>query len=124
MTSHSPTTQQLSQSWDRSSEAYELYVHNFTSQFAVDAIAKANLTGLENVLEVAAGAGAMTLHLASEVKSVHATDFSSEMLKRLQSQLKHNQITNVITEAMDGQALTFPDESFDAVFFPPGGDVV
>ncbi len=108
-------SQDLAKAWDRSSQTYDRYVHDFTGKFAAEAMALALLTGKEKVLDVAAGTGALTLQMARHAQQVTAIDISPMMLKLLQTRLQQNNITNVVTKVMDGQALTIKEHSYDVV---------
>ena len=77
------------------------------------------------VLEVGAGSGVLTEALFPRVKSVMATDFAPKMVDVLRERLQAAGAANVQCDVMDGQALAFPDASFDAaassfalMFFP------
>ena len=70
------------------------------------------------VLDVAAGAGDQTLHVASRVGpggSVLATDISPSILEFAAAEAKRAGYTHVSTRAMDGEHLELEDASFDAV---------
>lgn len=85
------------------------------------------LPSAAKILDVACGCGELSraalLHCLAEEKSsgVHghitATDFSSEMLDIARSNLAFARAQDSIRiEQQDGQALSYPDASFDAVF--------
>lgn len=73
------------------------------------------LTGRGDVLELAAGTGMVTVEIASVVRSLVATDMSPEMLAVLGKRIEALGMTNVIVKEADVSALTFADQSFDAV---------
>lgn len=64
------------------------------------------------VLELACGTGQMTYRLASGVKSIRATDFSSKMLARA---AQNGAAENVSFCEADATKLQFEDASFDGV---------
>jgi ubiquinone/menaquinone biosynthesis C-methylase UbiE len=73
---------------------------------------------IRNVLDVGAGTGYQTIELLKAGKRVTAIDISHEMLRRLEQSVAedpnfNNDALTVLN--MDGQALDFPDENFDAV---------
>jgi phosphatidylethanolamine/phosphatidyl-N-methylethanolamine N-methyltransferase len=76
-------------------------------------IAQLNLQPGESVLLVGAGTGLDLEWLPADVL-ITATDITPAMVARINqwNQLLHKQ---VVATVMDGQALTFPDQSFDAV---------
>jgi ubiquinone/menaquinone biosynthesis C-methylase UbiE len=68
------------------------------------------------VVDVAAGPGTLSLKLAPRVKHVTALDFSASMLERLRRGAAGQKLDNIETLEGDGQALPFPDATFDAGF--------
>lgn len=67
------------------------------------------------VLEVAAGTGLISQHLALAVAELVATDASEDMLSILRGRLADAGATNVEVRIADALALDFDDGSFDAV---------
>ncbi len=86
-----------------------------------DCIAR-DLSGDEQVLELACGTGQLTFPLCDKVGSYVATDFSENMVaeaRRLYGKLRRNDADNMrgglTFEVQDATALTYPDNSFDVV---------
>lgn len=98
--------------WDKAADHYEKTAHPFTARFAEAALARVALTSRSQVLDVAAGTGALTLAAARTGAQVLATDFSPGMIARIVAA----GLPNVAAQVMDGQALALPDGRFDAVF--------
>ncbi|WP_258104871.1 class I SAM-dependent methyltransferase [Marinoscillum sp. MHG1-6] len=114
------------ENWGKASRGYatevaprlmDLYVSEFLDRLEV--------SKESNVIEVAAGSGAMTLPLSRRVKSVLATDFSPPMLEVLESRAVEVGVQNVETALMDGQNLEVDSDRFDGalcsfglMFFP------
>ncbi|RVT93403.1 class I SAM-dependent methyltransferase [Sphingomonas crocodyli] len=98
--------------WDTAAQHYERTAHPFTARFAEAALARVPLTPKSRVLDVAAGTGALALAAARTDAQILATDFSPGMVARIAAA----NLPNVEAQVMDGQALTLPDASFDAVF--------
>ncbi len=98
--------------WDEAARHYEKTAHPFTSRFAVAALARVPLGPDSDVLDVAAGTGALALAAARSGARVVATDFSPGMVARIAAVAP----PNVEARVMDGQALALPDAAFDAVF--------
>lgn len=79
------------------------------------------LAGVKNghkVLDVAAGAGEQSITAAKKVGPagyVLATDISPNILAFAQKMAKDAGVENIETKVMDGENLTVPDASFDAV---------
>ena len=97
--------------WDGASE-YQRTAQAFTSHYAERAWAEAALPAGAEVLDIAAGTGALALVAARAGARVTATDFSPAMVE---SVLSHG-LPNLHARVMDGQALDLPDASFDAAF--------
>jgi len=98
--------------WDNAAEQYERTAHPFTARYAEAALARVTLGPGSDVLDVAAGTGALALAAALTGARVLATDFSPGMVARLAGSAP----PNVEARVMDGQALSLPDAAFDAVF--------
>ncbi|MGV8843205.1 MAG: class I SAM-dependent methyltransferase [Pseudomonas sp.] len=98
--------------WDVAAKHYQQTAHPFTARFAEAALARVSLTSTSRVLDVATGTGALALAAARTGAQVLATDFSAGMVACVAAA----GLPNVEARVMDGQALTFPDASFDAVF--------
>ncbi|NEU14393.1 class I SAM-dependent methyltransferase [Methylobacterium sp. BTF04] len=98
--------------WDTVARHYEQTAHPFTARYAEAALARVALTSRSRVLDVAAGAGALARAAARTGAQVVATDFSPGMVARIAAA----GLANIDARVMDGQALTLPDASFDAVF--------
>jgi ubiquinone/menaquinone biosynthesis C-methylase UbiE len=100
------------ESWDQFSRDYEEMAEPSTGRFA---IALADLVGVaagERVIDIGCGPGALALHLARIGAQVTAIDHSPAMVARL-GKRAGEQGAAIHAEAMDGQALTFADDSFD-----------
>ncbi len=70
------------------------------------------------VLDVAAGAGEQSITTAKKVGAtgfVLVTDISSNILEFAQQMAKQAGLNNIETQVMDGENLTIPDSTFDAV---------
>ncbi len=98
--------------WDKAARHYEKTAHPFTALYAEAALARVALGPTSQVLDVAAGTGALAFAAARTGAQVLATDFSSGMVARIAAA----GLPNVDARVMDGQALDLPDARFDAVF--------
>jgi len=100
--------------WDIASQGYASNIAPYMMEpFAAEIIHRLDVDHQANVLEVAAGSGALTLALSKRVKSLLATDFSPKMLEILGERISDAGIENTELELMDGQALEIDNASFD-----------
>ena len=106
-----PSPLATAEPWDLVAEGY--VAENLISfeAFAREALRLVPATG--DVLDVAAGPGSLALQAARTARQVHAIDFAPAMLAQLHARAAQAGIGNVITRVADGQALPFPDESFE-----------
>lgn len=103
--------------WERTAEQYEAEGDVFTSRFAEEAWRLAEIAAGAKVLDVATGVGALLLPALRAGANAHAIDFSDAMVARAQRRAARIDPAAADRIArMDGQALTFPDASFDAAF--------
>ncbi len=108
-----PQPDQLSENWDDHVGVYELVFEPFTLAFAEAAIDRLALQPGSRVLDVGAGSGGAALLVAKRGMDITAIDSSAGMIDRLHERAVAQGLT-VEAQIMDGQALTFPDASFDA----------
>jgi len=116
---HAPTGQRVDVS------AYERYLGRWSRLFVPAVLAAAEVAAGDRVLDVAVGPGeaaAIALTRVGPMGLVVGVDISCDMLEAARARLHHNRLR---LAAMDGQALAFPDSSFDRVvcqlglmFFP------
>jgi len=103
------------ENWGAASRGYaEKVAPVMMRTFATTLVDRLHVDDTSDVLEVAAGSGALTEMLFPRVKSVLATDFAPQMLDVLRERLATWGANNVRCEVMDGQALDLADSSFDA----------
>jgi len=95
--------------YERNSEAQQ--------KWARELIAKLNLTGVENILDLGCGDGKVTAELAQIVGSgsVVGVDNSRQMIELAKEKYTQNQQPNLSFQVMDAGDLSF-DECFDVVF--------
>ena len=100
---------------DDFARVYEETAHRITvpvSLAALDAVGK--IGGGTRVLDVAAGAGALSISAAERGASVTAIDIAPGMVRRLAEKL--NGFRGCKVREMDGEALDLADDAFDATF--------
>ncbi len=111
-----PSIDQTPQGWDATVEDYDRFLTPFFARFAEDALRLVGVQPGQRVLDVAAGPGTLALLAARQGAGVVATDFAPAMIARLRQRAGEAGMANLTAEVMDGQALTLPDDSFDAAF--------
>ncbi|MEO5767378.1 MAG: methyltransferase domain-containing protein [Polyangia bacterium] len=109
--------------WDLVAAGYVAENLSSFEAFAREALRLVPARG--RVIDVAAGPGSLSLQAALTAAHVDAVDFAPGMLAQLRERAATAKITNVTAQVADGQALPFPDHSFDAaysmfglIFFP------
>jgi ubiquinone/menaquinone biosynthesis C-methylase UbiE len=108
-------TNEESQAKINSAIVYEELFEPIFQKFAGAAIElTGNITRNSNVIDIAAGTGALSLLAAKRGAHVLAVDISQEMLDRLSKRLKSH--LNCTVNIMDGQHLDIPDAAFDVSF--------
>lgn len=106
--------QAAAEAWYRWSSTLNQWLGKATDKL----LAMANIAEGQQVLDVAAGAGEQSITVARKVGPtglVLATDISSNILEFAQQMANQAGLKNIRTEVMDGENLTLPDASFDAV---------
>lgn len=102
------------ENWDAASLGYSVNVAPLMMEpFTEDFIDRLDVNQDMTAIEVAAGSGAFTEHLARRVRSVLATDFSPGMLEINKERTKDAGLANVNYEVMDGQKLMVENSAFD-----------
>lgn len=102
--------------WDAVAEGYAETTMKAFKVAVERALELAPLTLNSKILDVACGPGTLSLLAAKMVSSVHAIDFSREMIEVFKAKVKKKGIGNIEIECGDGQALPFDNDSFDAAF--------
>lgn len=96
--------------WDSNVSPYVQSAEPFTAMFCRDAVALAEIEPGLTLLDVATGPGALAIAAAQAGADVTAIDFSKAMIDQLATQIGALPIKAM---QMDGQALDFPDATFD-----------
>lgn len=106
--------QSAAQAWYRWSPTLNEWLGKATETM----LEMAGVSAGQRVLDVAAGAGEQTITTAKKVGEtgyVLATDISSNILEFAREMAKEAGMKNIETKVMDGENLTVPDSTFDAV---------
>lgn len=122
------TPDQRPEGWNRTSEGYDEHVWTLVYPFAEELVERAAIDPADEVLDVAAGTGAVTMLAARRARRVMALDFAESMLERLRARVRSEEAHNVGVTRADGQNMPLEDGSFDVVccnfgviFFPDRG---
>jgi len=101
--------------WDRVAGIYDIFVNviNGKTHKELRQIISNLIQAEDSVLECACGTGLLSTVIASNCKTLTATDFSSKMLKRAEKNC--SAFTNVTFRQADILSLDFPDNAFDTV---------
>ena len=118
------TIEQRPEGWDAAVERYNEMASQISDEIAPLLCDLAGVQDGLRVLDVGAGPGTVALAAAARGAEVTAVDFSPGMIERLRRNAAELGV-EVDAEVMDGQALTFEDDTFDAavssfavIFFP------
>ncbi|NJM30633.1 MAG: methyltransferase domain-containing protein [Rhizobiales bacterium] len=111
---------------DDAASGYDRAFAHVTTHFVPHLLRVAQIEPGMHVLDIATGTGLVAeaaLKIVGQAGHVTAADLSPAMIEKARERLRHSKNASVTIE--DGQALSFPDESFDAVvcslglmFFP------
>ncbi|WP_051799331.1 class I SAM-dependent methyltransferase [Catenuloplanes japonicus] len=100
--------------WDELVSAYERWAEPGSRRFAEAALDRADLAERADVLDVAAGTGALAVAAAGRGHAVHAIDSAQGMVTRLAARL--SPLPHCHAEVMDARNLRAEDDLFDAAF--------
>lgn len=117
---------QQPEAWSAGADGYEEAFAPYTGLYADEALDLLGVGAGTEVLDVAAGTGAVTLRAAGRGASVLATDFADGMVAHLTGRVADAGLDDQVrTAVMDGQALDVDDDAVDVavsmfgvIFFP------
>lgn len=107
--------------WQTAAEAWFRWsptLNQWLGQATETMLEMAGISTGHRVLDVAAGAGEQSITTAKKIGTtgyVLATDISSNILEFAKQMAKQAGLENIETKVMDGENLTIPDATFDAV---------
>lgn len=107
--------------WQTAAEAWFRWsptLNQWLGQATETMLDMAGISTGHRVLDVAAGAGEQSITTAKKVGTtgyVLASDISSNILEFAEQMAKQAGLKNIETKVMDGENLTIPDATFDAV---------
>ncbi len=101
--------------WDRVAGVYDIFANviNRKTHKALLAAVEKLISPTDDVLECACGTGLLSGVIAKSCRSLIATDFSPNMLKR--AKRKYKKLNNVQFKEGNILQIEYPSESFDAV---------
>ncbi|KAJ3332649.1 hypothetical protein HDU76_013535 [Blyttiomyces sp. JEL0837] len=113
-----------SNGWDRHSNVYESNLTNNITPFGIIALTLAQITSKGSsdpqsypckIIDIACGPGDLSIELAKRGHTILSTDFSPQMLAKVNSKAKSlNLGNNITTQVADGETLEgIQDSSFD-----------
>ena len=100
--------------WNRYAKVYDIEIDLFnrSAYSEMYRLISEVLTKKMNVLEIATGTGLIAVNIADSVRTIEATDFSPKMIE---TAMKKRVPDNVHFSVEDATALSFPNQTFDAV---------
>lgn len=107
------TPEQTKDAWDKFAQGYDDAVTPFGMSIAGDVLKRFDINPDTQLLDVAAGGGALSIPAARLGAQVLATDFSSAMVQRLKERAQNEGLSNLASSIMDGHNLELEDNSFD-----------
>jgi ubiquinone/menaquinone biosynthesis C-methylase UbiE len=107
------TSEQTRDAWDEVAAGYDEFVTPLVMPLAEDVLGRIDLGPGMRLLDVAAGAGALSLPAARLGAYVVATDIAPGMIERLESRARDEGLSNLEGRVMDGLDLELEDDTFD-----------
>ena len=107
--------------WQTAAEAWYRWspaIHQWLGKATEKMLDLAEVSAGHNVLDIAAGAGEQSIVAAKKVGPtgrILATDLSPNILEFAKEMAQLEKLDNIDTKAMDGENITLPDDTFDAV---------
>jgi ubiquinone/menaquinone biosynthesis C-methylase UbiE len=101
------------EAWDAIAEGYDRYVAPQELDLANEALRLVGLVPGEQLLDVAAGPGGLSLPAARLGAQVLATDWSPAMIERFEARVREEGLSKAEGRVMDCHALDLTDDTFD-----------
>jgi len=108
----SPALEQVQAAWDAVAPQFDELVTPRNMTHAEELLRRVQIGAGTKLLDVATGSGALSLPAARRGAEVTATDLSPAMIERLAARARAEGLS-LVARVMDGQALEFPDATFD-----------
>jgi ubiquinone/menaquinone biosynthesis C-methylase UbiE len=114
MTTHQvPEHTSTRDAWDAIADGYDRFATPTNMRLAEEVLERVALRADERLLDVAAGAGALSIPAARLGARVLAVDLSPAMAARLAARGRSEGLDDLDVRVMDGHALDLADDSFD-----------
>lgn len=104
---------EIRDAWTEIAPKYDAHVTPSNMRLAEDALERAGLRPGMDVLDVAAGSGAVSIPAARAGAQVLATDIAPAMVEQLEARARAEGLSDLETRIMDGHALELEDDTFD-----------
>lgn len=112
-TEQAPTTEQTRQAWDAIAGRFDDITTPLATTLAQEVLRQIDPKPGTQLLDVAAGSGALSLPAARAGADVVATDLAPTMIERLNQRAHAENLTTLEGRVMDGAALDLEDDAFD-----------
>lgn len=109
-----PTTEQTRAAWDAIAPGFDSHTTTLTMRFGAQLLDRVGLRAGTRFLDVGTGGGALAIPAAQQGADVVAVDLAPAMIERLATRAQAEGLANLDGRVMDGQALEFADDDFDA----------
>ncbi|WP_265111210.1 class I SAM-dependent methyltransferase [Halosolutus halophilus] len=104
---------EIQDAWTEIAPRYDEHVTPSNIAIAEEALQRAGLRPGMEVLDIAAGSGALSVPAARAGAQVLATDISPAMVERLEARAREEGLFNLEARVMDGHTLALEDDAFD-----------
>ncbi|MFC7231329.1 class I SAM-dependent methyltransferase [Saliphagus sp. GCM10025308] len=108
-----PEQTEIQDEWTEIAPGYDEYVTPSNMAIAEEALERSGLQPGMQVLDVAAGSGALSIPAARAGAQVLATDISPAMVEHLEARARDEGLSTLEVRVMDGHALELEDDTFD-----------
>lgn len=106
----------LKKKWDRLASMYDFITTTEENAYTEVKRRIINTVGYDDkILELATGTGTIALDLCPHCKSIDASDFSHEMIKKANEYKSHSKYKNVDFTVADACNLDYEDNTYDVV---------
>jgi ubiquinone/menaquinone biosynthesis C-methylase UbiE len=113
MTTQAMTQEQIRQAWDAIAPGFDRFVTPETERIGEELLRRADVRPGSQLLDVAAGSGAVALAAARRGAQVVATDIAPKMIEALNARARAEGLSNLDARVMDGLAIDLADDTFD-----------